>query len=59
MPGMIELILTLKIPDKENQALRFFNDAYRAKFPNSSCITNSTNNISNNYFPISCIVWNV
>lgn len=56
---MLELILTIKIPNRENQALRLLNDAYIAIYPNSSGIMNSNNPLSNNSSPISCMVWNV
>lgn len=58
-PQNPELILTLKIPNRINLALRQLNDAFKNQYPSSSGIMNNTTVFSKNSLAITCMVWNV
>ena len=54
-----ELVITLKLPNDINIALRYLYAAYKAKYPNSTGIMNNIQHPHDNSFPITCMVWNV
>ena len=59
MPETSELIITLKLPNDLNQAMRYLLQALNDRIPNHTDFMNFRSHLSDHTFPITCMVWNV